>query len=408
MKRNLIFLIFFCGLLSAQQIRTAQLFNPQSNDLSPFINIKNDYLIFSFDDMEGGSKRFDYKIVRYDRFWQPSSLFLSEYISGYETNYIRDYRSSFNTRVNYTHYEVQIPNRDFSFKLSGNYGIQLLHPQNKSVILEKRFAVYENATAVGVHVERINGFNNENQRISVQVASTNQIDLTRNQQESMMVVLKNDNWNERIVLQQPVFAQAFQFTYNQMTNLFSGGVEYNWFDTKNSEIAGLTTEKIIRDDIYKVVLRPDAFAPDQTYLDRPDVNGNYYIRNDRIPNPLNAGSEADYMDVYFGLSQEKPAANESIFVYGAFNNFYPTPESILQYVPTTGLWETNILLKQGYYNYSYGIINNDTGEIDYDKISGSYWQTENKYSALFYYQPWGKRYDLLLGYGEGYSRPSQR
>lgn len=358
--------------------------------------------------MEGGSKRFDYKIVRYDRFWQPSSLFLSEYISGYETNYIRDYRSSFNTRVNYTHYEVQIPNRDFSFKLSGNYGIQLLHPQNKSVILEKRFAVYENATAVGVHVERINGFNNENQRISVQVASTNQIDLTRNQQESMMVVLKNDNWNERIVLQQPVFAQAFQFTYNQMTNLFSGGVEYNWFDTKNSEIAGLTTEKIIRDDIYKVVLRPDAFAPDQTYLDRPDVNGNYYIRNDRIPNPLNAGSEADYMDVYFGLSQEKPAANESIFVYGAFNNFYPTPESILQYVPTTGLWETNILLKQGYYNYSYGIINNDTGEIDYDKISGSYWQTENKYSALFYYQPWGKRYDLLLGYGEGYSRPSQR
>lgn len=407
--KKLLSIIWCCAVfVNAQDIRTIQLFNPQTNDLSPFMAI-DEYLVFSFDDMQAGFKRYEYKIVRYDRFWQPSTVFLSEYLNGYEQNYIRDYRNSFNTRVNYTHYEVQIPNRDFSFKLSGNYGIQLLHPENNSILLEKRFSVYEDMTIVGVNVDRINGFDDLNQRISVQIASKNQLDLTQNQQESQLVILKNDNWNDQITLTQPVFAQPFQFTYNQMNNMFSGGVEYNWFDTKNLEIAGLTTEKIIRDDVYKIVLRPDGFAPDEPYLDRPDVNGNYYIRNDRIPNPMNAGSEADYADVYFGLSTDYVLAeNEEIFVYGAFNNFQPTDESFLEFVPESGLWETNILLKQGYYNYSYAIYNKDTQTIDFNKLSGSYWQTENKYAALFYYRPWGKRYDLLIGYGEGYSRPSLR
>lgn len=402
--------IFLCTTLfvSAQELQTVQLFNPQTNDLSPFINIDGEYLVFSFDDMDAGYKRYEYKIVRYDRFWNQSSVFLSEYLNGYETNYIRDYRNSFNTRVHYTHYEVQIPNRDFSFKLSGNYAIQLLHPNNKSVMLEKRFSVYEDLTAVGVNVERINGFEEQNQRVAVRIASSNQFDLTKNQQESLLVILKNDNWKEGMALQQPVFAQPFQFTYNQMDNLFSGGVEYNWFDTKNIEIAGMTTERIIRDDVYKTVLRADGFAPDQPYLDRPDVNGNYYVRNDRIPNPMNAGSEADYTEVFFALAGYEPAANERIFVYGAFNNFEPTEDSFLEYVPQTGYFETSILLKQGYYNYSYGVLNTDTQEIDYDRISGSFWETENKYSALFYYRPWGQRYDLLVGYGEGFSRPSLR
>ena len=408
MWTRLIILFSFLSLIChAQNIKTAQLFNPQSNDLSPVISM-DEYLVFSFDDMDAGYKRYEYKIVRYDRFWNESQVFLSEYLSGYQTNYIRDYRNSFNTRANYTHYEVQIPNRDFSFKLSGNYAVQLLNPDNDNVILEKRFSVFEELTQIGIKVDRINGFEEKNQQVSVIVSSPNNFDLTKNQNESLLVILKNDNWNDRMELTQPVFAQPAQFTYNQLDNKFVGGVEYNWFDTKNLEIASLSTERIIRDDIYKTVLYADAFAPDQPYLDRPDVNGNYYIRNDRIPDPNNAGSEGDYTDVYFGLSGYEPAENEEIFVYGAFNNFSYSPESVLEYVADTDLYEIDLRLKQGYYNYSYGVYNTATGEVDYFKITGSFWQTENKYSALMYYKPWGKRYDLLIGYGEGYSRPSQR
>lgn len=393
--------------LGQSNLKTVQLFNPQSNDLTPVIAM-NEYLIFSFDDLDANYKRYEYQIVRYDRNWQKSDVFQSEYLDGYQKNYIRDYTNSFNTRVHYVHYQVQIPNRDFSFKLSGNYAIQLLDPNSSGILLEKRFSVFEPITTVGIKVDRINNLQDRNQQVSVQVASRGNFDLTQNQQESKLVILKNNNWNESIALQQPVFVQPFQFSYNQMDNVFAGGAEYNWFDTKNLEIASMTTERIIRDDVYKTILYANAYNPNETYLDRPDINGEYYIRSGSIPNPNRADSEADYTDVYFALANFQPDDHEEICVYGAFTNFQCTEESILKYVPETQLWETNILLKQGYYNYSFAVRDKTTGKLDYSKITGSYWQTENAYSALMYYRPWGKRYDLLIGYGQGYSRPSQR
>ena len=393
--------------LGQENIKTIQLFNPQSNDHTPVIKM-NEYLIFSFDDLEANYKRYEYKIVRYDRFWNESDIFQSEYLDGYQKNYIRDYRNSFNTRVPYVHYQVQIPNRDFNFKLSGNYAIQLLAQNSSRIILEKRFSVYEELVAVGVKVDRINNLENKNQQVAVQVASINQFDLTQNQQESKLVILKNNNWQQSLTLDQPVFAQPSQFSYNQLDNVFEGGVEYQWFDTKNIEIASLTTERIIRDDVYKTILYANEFNLDETYVDRPDVNGNFYVRSSSIPDPNRAASEADYTQVYFALANYEPEENEEICVYGAFTNYKCTPESTLTYVPETQLWETNMLLKQGYYNYSFAVKDKYSDKVDYSKITGSYWQTENEYSALMYYRPWGKRYDLLIGYGEGYSRPSQR
>ncbi|MGI9525708.1 MAG: type IX secretion system plug protein domain-containing protein [Weeksellaceae bacterium] len=401
-----IFLFILVASLNAQEIKTAQLFNPQTNDLTPFIS-KSEYLIFSFDDLEAGYKRYQYKIVRYDRNWERSDIFTSEYLDGYDKNYIREYTNSFNTRVNYTHYQVSIPNNDFSFKLSGNYGVQLLAPNSNQILLEKRFSVYEDITQLGVSVNRMNSADNLNQLVAVQINSPD-FDLTQNQNESLLVLLKNNNWNESLKVNQPSFAQPNQFTFNKPDQSFAGGNEYNWFDTKNLEISGLTTQNIIKEDIYSTVLYPISFSPDQAYVDMPDVNGNYFIRSTQIPYPSKANSEADYTEVYFALEGYKPEADEEVFVFGAFNNFQPTEESILHYINDTQLLETNMLLKQGYYNYSFAIRNTKTGKIDYNKITGSYWQTENLYTALFYYRPWGKRYDLLIGYGEGFSRPSPR
>ncbi|MXV37712.1 DUF5103 domain-containing protein [Flavobacteriaceae bacterium Ap0902] len=406
--KYLLNLILILATLSfnAQEIKTVQLFNPQTNDLTPFIN-KGEYLIFSFDDMETGYKRYPYKIVRYNRNWQPSDIFTSEFLDGYDKSYIREYKNSFNTRVSYTHYTLTIPNRDFNFKLSGNYGIQLLKPNTNQVILEKRFSVYEDLTQLGVKIDRINGSSSLNQQVTVYVNAPN-FSLTQNPGNSQLVILKNNNFHEKLVSNDPTFIQENQFTFNNMDQKFAGGTEYNWFDTKNLELSALTTQEIILEDIYSTVLYPILYNKDQVYLDQPDVNGNYFIRNTQIPNEANAGSEADYTEVYFALAGFEPSPDEEIFVYGAFNDFQPTPESILSYSPNTKLWETNILLKQGYYNYSFAVRNIKTGEIDYNKITGSYWETENLYNALFYYQPWGKRYDLLIGYGEGYSRPSLR
>ena len=50
------------------------------------------------------------------------------------------------------------------------------------------------------------------------------------------------------------------------------------------------------------------------------------------------------------------------------------------------------------------VKNTKTGKIDPNYVSGSFWQAENQYQVLFYYRPWGQRYDVLMGYGTGNSR----
>ena len=398
--RNIFLTSFFLVFshLSFGQIKTAQLFNPQTNDHTPIINL-GEKLIFSFDELNKGYQSYNYKIIRYDRNWEPSNIFTSEFLKGSDTNRIRNYKSSFNTRVKYTNYNVEIPNKDFDFILSGNYAVQVLKPYSNTPIIEKRFYVINQNKDIGVSVERVNN----DQRISV-VASSERVDFL-NSTDIQLFIFKNNNFNESVVKESASFTQPHQLIFKPLDLNFNGGVEYNFFDTKNLEVPALTTERIIRDSVYKTILYANEFNPDGTYVDYPDIDGDFYIRNTQFGNN-DLSSDSDYTDVYFALANYTPASNEEICVYGAFNDYKCDGNSILKFNPETNLWETNILLKQGYYNYSFASkINN---KVDYSKITGSYWQTENKYGALLYMKPWGKRYDLIIGYGEGYSKPPYR
>ena len=70
--------------------------------------------------------------------------------------------------------------------------------------------------------------------------------------------------------------------------------------------------------------------------------------------------------------------------------------------PGTGYYETNLTLKQGFYNYKYVVVD-DNGNLDEGAISGNFDQTENNYKVLVYYRDLGARYDKIIGLGEGSS-----
>ena len=73
--------------------------------------------------------------------------------------------------------------------------------------------------------------------------------------------------------------------------------------------------------------------------------------------PGDSNIEADYSFVYFSLAYPfELKENESIYIYGAFNNFELKDLNKLYYNPAIDLYEGVLLLKQGFYNYKY--INN--------------------------------------------------
>ena len=106
----------------------------------------------SFDDLEANQKEYQYKVEHMTFDWEPSRILTSEYIDGFNQNYIQEYENSFNTLQDYTHYSVQIPNETLRIKKSGNYLVSVLNEYG-TVIFTKRFTYYEDTVDVGITAE---------------------------------------------------------------------------------------------------------------------------------------------------------------------------------------------------------------------------------------------------------------
>lgn len=401
---SILFAQKYSEVLPPQNIKTVQLFNPQTNDQTPLIRL-GEYFVLSFDDLNAGFQEYNYKIEHYNADWTPSGIFQSEFLEGYSSDYVRTYRNSFNTYQVYTNYQLQIPNRDMRLKVAGNYAIKIFTRDENNPVFTKRFAVYEERkVSVGVQTERAIGSGNLTQRVNVLVSSP-QINLTETPDGATLFIMKNNNWEDNLTIKKPQFTQNNQFTYRDQNNLFEGGSEYLWFDTKRLEVPAMTTERVFRQDsLYHAVIRADFQKHNLGYFDERDLNGAFYVRNARLMDQTMSSSEADYVWVHFALDEfDDKGGNKELYIVGAFNNWQIAPQYRLQKTDV-GMWETAVLLKQGYYNYQYAVYDNSTHKVSMSEINGSFWQAENLYQALFYYRPWGVRYDVLMGYGEANTR----
>lgn len=395
----------YSEVLPPESIRTVQLFNPQTNDQTPLIRLGSECLILSFDDLNAGFQEYNYKIEHYNADWTPSGIFQSEYLDGYSSDFIRTYRNSFNTYQIFTNYQLQIPNRDTRLKVAGNYAIKIYTKDENNPIFTKRFAVYEERkVAVGVQTERAIGSGNLTQRVNVLVTSP-QLNMNETPDGATLFIMKNNNWEDNLTIKKPQFTQNNQLTYRDQNNLFEGNSEYLWFDTKTLEVPAMTTERVFRQDsLYHAVLRPDFQKHNLGYFDERDLNGAFYVRNVRLMDQTMSSSEADYVWVHFALDEFNDAGgSKELYIVGSFNNWQIAPQYQLKKTDAN-LWEAAVLLKQGYYNYQYAVYDNATQKVSMSEINGSFWQTENLYQALFYYRPWGVRYDVLMGYGEANTR----
>jgi hypothetical protein len=60
-------------------------------------------------------------------------------------------------------------------------------------------------------------------------------------------------------------------------------------------------------------------------------------------------------------------------------------------------YEATLYLKQGYYNYIYVFLPDDSEVCDETLTEGNHYETENDYTILFYHRPTASRYDQLVG-----------
>jgi len=399
MRNLFFFLLFFClkGSLQSQNIKTIQLKPLGKLQFSSIVPLGTT-LQLSFDDLEADTKEYQYKITHMTADWQESAILPSQYIEGFDQNTIVDSRNSFNTLQDYTHYVVTIPNENTRITKSGNYLLSVLDEYD-DVVFTRRFTLYENAAIIGVHVTESRNTKTINEQQTVQfTVNYPNLNINNPNQEIKVTILQNDIWQTAITALQPTFYKPQQLIYNytQKTN-FWGGNEFLNFDNKILRNKSLNVVKIVQKEVYHHYLYPYEYREFKTYQYNPDINGQFLIRS---LEGNDATTEADYVQIHFTLLSETPF-DEDIYVFGAFNNFKLTEENKLWYDAASKSYQSKILLKQGFYNYTF-VGKTANHQLDIGKVRGNFSSTENKYTVIVYYKPFGGLYERVIGVGTSY------
>jgi len=369
------------------------------NTYAPIIKLGESFSL-SFDDINGNENIYSYRIEHCDYNWNKSNLVSTDYMTGFAKDRIRNYENSFNTLQYYTHYELTFPNQNNKIKKSGNYIIYILDEQDQ-VLFSRRFIIYQPKVLVGVTAHRSTDVAIINEKQSVQFVINHQnLRLNNPNEEIKVAVYQNGDWNSVLKNIKPKYIRGTQLLYNYVDGLsFWANNEFLYFDTKEIRNATNNVAKTRLDNIFNTFLYLDVARYKKPYLFNPDVNGNFVLRTIDTDD---IALEGDYSFVHFALDYDNNVTDDAIYIYGAFNDWQLTEENKMIYNKRTHIYEAKILLKQGFYNYSYVSLNN-ASQINTHAIGGSYFQTENNYTVIVYFRRYGERYDQVIGIGSASS-----
>ena len=359
----------------------------------------NDRLVLEFDVLNNLEEDFYYVIEHFDSDWNPSQLMKTEYLAGMDNLRIVDYVNSFNTYQIYSHYRLQIPNQQTRLRVSGNYIIKIFDDYD-DLVFSRKFMVVETMANVGVQIRRSRdvALINETQSVDFKVTPTTS-NFNNPLETIKTTVLQNNNLKTAIHGLKPQYIMGNELVYRYTNaSLFWGGNEYLFFENKDIRATNLGIQYIDLQDLYHSYLYTNIERSRKKYTFNPDINGGFKVTVIDRDDPR---IEADYTYVHFSLSATE-FLNATVYVYGGFNNFSTTKENEMVFNPNKGVYEATLLMKQGFYNYKYVVIDKEN-TLQEGAISGNFDETENNYKVLVYYRDLGARYDKLIGLGEANS-----
>jgi hypothetical protein len=372
----------------------------KGNELAyPIIELNGESkAVFEFDLKGDDAKDFSYQIIHCSADWERSDLLSQEFMEGFNENLVTDYEFSTNTNVAYVNYRVTIPNDDVVLLKSGNYMLRVIESgQRDSTIALLRFWVYEDLVSIDASVERPIGaeFSKRGQELKLTI-DHNEVEVDDPFNEVKVKVFQNNRPEISMKKIKPSFVNDRVLSYAMEGEyVFMGHNEFRNFDTKSLRyLDGAIYETEFRDSVYHVYLVPDEKRSYKRYFSEEDLNGQYIIYSDQAWDNRNS---ADYMWVYFTLDFPTPFLDGKLFLTGNLSNWQCLPQNEMQYNFDLNRYELSLLLKQGYYNYTYIYKNNYTQELDEVEVEGSHFQTENNYFIYVYHRGFGMQYDRLVG-----------
>lgn len=357
-------------------------------------NNANSNLILEFDDLRVKYASFSAKIIHCDYDWKKSNLTEMEYLEGFNEFYINNYNVSQNTKTPYYHYSYKLPKT----KISGNFILQVFENQgDNSPIFEKKFRVFEQSVGIdgGIIPAQDPQYWRTHQQLNIKIELGNynlsfpqkelKIIIRQNQREDKLTEIKNTNLTN-------TGRNTYTLKYFDSENLFKAGNEFRFVDLSSSFKKGQNIYAIKLGSPDEISLVPQQKRSNKGYLNAYDNDGGYIITN------LEKGEidlNSDYSDIKFALNVPYLESPKKPVFYGKLTGWEFTE---MDFNPNTQLYEKNILLKQGVYDFVFALKDLNTEKIDEDIYEGNFSDTGNTYEVFIYHKPPGKRSELLVGY----------
>lgn len=403
----------FCGALAAQpaespynenQILDEDIHTPQlrlrgASMLFPITDIKaaNGIMTLEFDHLGTDIKDYYYTIVHCNSDWQPSELDDNQYIDGFTEDRILQIDNSFNTLTNYTHYTLLLPNSNMRWSKSGNYLLKILdNDDDKRVVLVRRFLVVEPGWSVDAQFVKPAMVSKLNTHHEIDFSiNPKAVRVSSPENDVKAFVIQNGRWDNAIGPLKPFITRADRIVFDfQDKIVFPAGQEYRFFDMRSFDFRGEFVRRIDEyDDKLEVTLQMDKSRAGYQAVSRIDIDGRYLIDNTNVNQNL---FQCDYAYVLFSIARNAPEEDADVYILGELSDWQLKPEFKMKYNEEVKAYYCEPMLKQGYYNYAYVVIDRKTGQMLDEGFEGNWYQTSNQYTVLTYFRPFGARFDRLM------------
>lgn len=359
----------------------------------------DDQLVFRFDDLDGDYKKYEYTIVHCDSDWNESDLMPNEYLESFQDDFIDNFQFSVNTMQTYTHYWKTLPNDIIRWRLSGNYLLKVyLDGDPENVVFTRRFFVVEPRVSIMASVRKPAKISDRDTRQEVRFSiQTEGLQLSDPNREIDVTIRQNGRWDNAITDLRPRLISGTELVYDyDDINVFDGGNAFRYFDIKSLRYNSFRVGAIeySPDDGYQVFLHDDEVKKKNVYEDvQESMNGRFLIKTEDM---TNTNFESDYANVHFFIPYKTPLIQGDLYIMGGLTYWQYLPEAKLSYNYDRGGLEGSLLLKQGYYNYQFLMLPNNSKIGEYEMIEGNFFDMNNEYNFFIYYKPRSGRYDRLV------------
>ncbi len=368
----------------------------------------NSKLILSFDDMNADDYEYRYTIIHCDRNWNPSQIDALEYLSGFDFDEISSRQPNMFTTVNYTHHQLSIPNKKMGWRISGNY-LLVIYDDEDQPILTRRFIVHENAGRIEGSYQKSQqgGLTRTHHRVNASYLDAP--DFVRNPLDELsLTVVQNFDWLAVQDNVKPSLVQLERVEFNPTKELtFPSLIECRQFDTRSLDYKLMNVMFIDyhqdRIDTYLDTLTGVRVAGEfSTYQDnegrfvigkKEPTGSNYNPYSNEGKSTGKQNTYAEYTQVIFCLEVDNPLPGD-VYILGKFNSYNPYSEYQMTYNPKSKKYTANVLMKQGFYDYLFGVV--EDGSITYEYTEQLEMESSKDYIGIVYYRPFGVDFDRAL------------